>query len=48
MGKKFLAILLLTLIVTISFAAYPTGPIKVVVPYAAGGASDVQVRIIGK
>jgi len=48
MGKRFLVMLFLTLVVVISFAAYPTGPIKVVVPYAPGGASDVQVRIIGK
>lgn len=47
MGKRFF-VMLLTLFVIVSFAAYPTGPIKVVVPYAAGGASDVQVRIIAK
>src|SRR4051812_6058056 len=28
-------------------AEYPTRPIKLIVPYAAGGPSDVQARIIG-
>lgn len=48
MGKRLLVVAILLSFVALSFAAYPTGPIKVVVPYAAGGASDVQVRIIGK
>ncbi|MCS7175451.1 tripartite tricarboxylate transporter substrate binding protein [Pseudothermotoga sp.] len=48
MGRRLLAVMVLLSFVSLSFATYPTGPIKVVVPYSAGGASDVQVRIIGK
>lgn len=48
MGRKFLVILLLVSTFVLAFAAYPTQPIKVVVPYAAGGASDVTARILGK
>jgi len=39
----------LVLLTSFAFAAeYPAQPIKVVVPYAAGGTSDIQTRIMSK
>jgi len=53
MIKRFCSLFLLsiTLILLTSFAfaaEYPAQPIKVVVPYAAGGTSDIQTRIMSK
>ena len=31
-----------------AFAAYPEGPITVVVPYGAGGAMDITARLFAK
>ncbi|WP_198469967.1 tripartite tricarboxylate transporter substrate binding protein [Acetomicrobium sp. S15 = DSM 107314] len=53
MVKRFCSLFLLsiTLVLLTSFAfaaEYPAQPIKVVVPYAAGGTSDIQTRIMSK
>lgn len=53
MIKRFCSLFLLsiTLVLLTSFAfaaEYPAQPIKVVVPYAAGGTSDIQTRIMSK
>jgi tripartite-type tricarboxylate transporter receptor subunit TctC len=43
-----LSVLLTLLLVTLSFAAYPERPVTVVVPYSAGGASDITARLIAE
>ncbi len=48
MVRKLLLVVGFTALFISVFASYPVQPIKIVVPYAAGGASDVTVRIIGK
>ena len=53
MVKRFCSLFFLsvTLVLLTSFAfaaEYPAQPIKVVVPYAAGGTSDIQTRIMSK
>lgn len=53
MVKRFCSLFLLgiTLILLTGFAfaaEYPAQPIKLVVPYAAGGTSDIQTRIMSK
>ena len=53
MIKRFCSLFFLSmalvLLTTCAFAAeYPAQPIKIVVPYAAGGTSDIQTRIMSK
>jgi tripartite-type tricarboxylate transporter receptor subunit TctC len=53
MVKRFCSLFLLgiTLVLLTGFAfaaEYPAQPIKLVVPYAAGGTSDIQTRIMSK
>ena len=45
--KLLLFSLALCLAVNASAQNYPTKPIKIVVPYAAGGGSDFVARLIG-
>ena len=49
--KKFVFALMAAALLAASgaaFAAYPEGPITVVVPYGAGGAMDITARLFAK
>jgi len=53
MKKPFLfaalaAVLMAPMAPAVAQAAYPTKPIKIVVPFPAGGTSDVLARIFGQ
>ncbi len=43
---KFVASVLLTCAAGIAFGQYPDKPVKLILPYAAGGAGDVLLRIV--
>ena len=44
----FVACQLLSLATVFADERYPTRPIKVIVPYAPGGATDIVARILGE
>jgi tripartite-type tricarboxylate transporter receptor subunit TctC len=48
MLKRFCVLLLCAIATPVSAADYPTHPIKMVVPFAPGGGTDVLGRIIGQ
>jgi tripartite-type tricarboxylate transporter receptor subunit TctC len=47
-ATRFLMILLALLVATSSFAAYPERPVKLIVPWAAGGDTDAIFRPFGQ
>jgi tripartite-type tricarboxylate transporter receptor subunit TctC len=48
MKVKALGVLLAGLVSTSAFAQYPERPIKMVIPYGAGGATDISARTIAE
>ncbi|MGB7183469.1 MAG: ABC transporter substrate-binding protein, partial [Burkholderiaceae bacterium] len=45
---KTAGVLLAGLVSTSAFAEYPERPIKMVIPYGAGGATDISARTIAE
>ena len=44
--KKLAFVLGLTMTAGLAHAQYPNKPIRVIVPYAAGGAADITARVV--
>ncbi len=45
---RLLAILSLCAAATVSAQEYPTRPVKIIVPFAAGGPADIYARFLGQ
>ena len=48
MKKKNIAATLLLAATVVQAQTYPTKPIRLIVPYAAGGAADITARVVGQ
>ncbi len=48
MKKIFAALALIAALASSALAAYPTKPVRLIVPYAAGGAADMTARLSAK
>ena len=46
--RTLAALVLLPCITAFAQPAYPTRPIRIIVPYAAGGAADITARVVGQ